>query len=96
VLCYRIIRELAFQIADQFSVLGAPLNIRTSTVVGGMDMISQAIELKEKPHVVVASPGRLVDLMKSSYGEIDLSKIKFLVCNCITKHKYLLPSNIAF
>jgi len=44
-----------------------------------MDIISQAIELKEKPHVVVATPGRLVDLMKSTQGETDLSKVKFLV-----------------
>ena len=73
------IRELAFQIADQFSVLGLPLSVRTSTVVGGMDMISQALELKEKPHVVVATPGRLVDHLKSTQGEIDLSKVKFLV-----------------
>ena len=72
-------RELAFQIADQFSVLGLPFNVRTSTIVGGMDIISQAIELKEKPHVVVATPGRLVDLLKSTHGEINLSKVKFLV-----------------
>jgi ATP-dependent RNA helicase DDX49/DBP8 len=72
-------RELAFQIAEQFSVLGLSFGVRTSTVVGGMDMISQALELKEKPHVVVATPGRLVDHLKSTQGEIDLSKVKFLV-----------------
>lgn len=72
-------RELAFQIADQFSVLGHPLNVRTSTIIGGMDMMNQALELKERPHVVVATPGRLVDLLKSTNGEMDLSRVKFLV-----------------
>jgi DEAD/DEAH box helicase len=53
-------RELAFQIADQFAVLGAPLNVRTAVIVGGMNMMVQAIELERRPHVVVATPGRMV------------------------------------
>ena len=60
-------------------MLGAPLNIRTSVVVGGMDMMTQALELKNRPHVVVATPGRLVDHMNSENGEWDLSRVKFLV-----------------
>ena len=60
-------------------MLGTPLNVRTAVVVGGMDMISQALELRNRPHVVVATPGRLVDHMKSSSGEWDLSRVKFLV-----------------
>jgi ATP-dependent RNA helicase DDX49/DBP8 len=59
-------------------VLGAPLNIRTAVIVGGMDMIAQALELENRPHVVVATPGRIVDHLKSSRGEWDLSRIKFL------------------
>ncbi|RPD67353.1 DEAD-domain-containing protein [Lentinus tigrinus ALCF2SS1-7] len=72
-------RELAFQIAEQFAVLGAPLSLRTAVVVGGMDIIAQALELGNRPHVVVATPGRIVDLLKSSAGEWDLSRVKFLV-----------------
>jgi len=60
-------------------VLGAPLNIRTAVVVGGMDMMAQALELSHRPHVVIATPGRMVDHLKSSSGEWDLSRIKFLV-----------------
>ena len=73
-------RELAFQISDQFAVLGAPLNLRTAVVVGGIDMMAQALELGNRPHVVVATPGRIVDLLRSTSGEWDLSRIKFLVC----------------
>lgn len=73
------IRELAFQIADQFNVIGAPLDIRTTVVVGGMDMMSQMIAMNERPHVVVATPGRLVDLIHDSSGQWSLGRIKFLV-----------------
>ncbi|KZP00199.1 DEAD-domain-containing protein [Calocera viscosa TUFC12733] len=72
-------RELAFQIADQFNVLGAPLNARTAVVVGGMDMMAQAAELCSRPHIVVATPGRLVDLMRSGSGEWSLGRVRFLV-----------------
>ncbi|KAI6164806.1 P-loop containing nucleoside triphosphate hydrolase protein [Pisolithus thermaeus] len=72
-------RELAFQISEQFAVLGAATGIRTSVIVGGMDMMSQALELDTRPHVVVATPGRIVDHLKSSSGGWDLSRIKFLV-----------------
>ncbi|KAF7792901.1 hypothetical protein EIP86_004003 [Pleurotus ostreatoroseus] len=72
-------RELAFQISEQFAVLGSALNLKTAVVVGGMDTIAQAIELASRPHVVVATPGRLVDLMRSNSGEWSLSRVKFLV-----------------
>ncbi|PPR06584.1 hypothetical protein CVT24_001765 [Panaeolus cyanescens] len=72
-------RELAFQIAEQFAVLGAVLNTRTAVVVGGMDMMAQALELNNRPHIVIATPGRMVDHLKSSNGEWDLSRVKFLV-----------------
>ena len=72
-------RELAFQISDQFAVLGSALNLRTAVVVGGMDMIAQAIELGNRPHIVVATPGRIVDHIKSNGSEFSLSRIKFLV-----------------
>ena len=76
-------RELAFQISEQFAVLGAPLNLRTAVVVGGIDMMAQALELGNRPHVVVATPGRIVDLLKSTSGEWDLSRVKFLVCGLL-------------
>lgn len=72
-------RELAFQIADQFAVLGGPFNVRTAVIVGGMDMIAQAKELENRPHVLVATPGRMVDHLRSTSGTWDLSRVKFLV-----------------
>ncbi|EKM49202.1 uncharacterized protein PHACADRAFT_214474 [Phanerochaete carnosa HHB-10118-sp] len=58
-------RELAFQISEQFAILGAAFNIRTAVVVGGMDIMSQAIELSNRPHIVVTTPGRIVDLLRT-------------------------------
>lgn len=71
-------RELAFQIGDQFSVMGKTLNLRMSVIVGGMDMVIQGQELSRKPHVVVATPGRLADHLESC-NTFSLQKIKFLV-----------------
>ncbi|GAA6038508.1 hypothetical protein JCM8097_004603 [Rhodosporidiobolus ruineniae] len=72
-------RELAFQISEQFRVLGAAVNLHSAVIVGGMDMMTQAIELRKRPHVLIATPGRLVDLIKSNQGEWSLGKVKFLV-----------------
>ncbi|KAF9006436.1 P-loop containing nucleoside triphosphate hydrolase protein [Cyathus striatus] len=72
-------RELAFQISEQFAVLGASLNISTAVIVGGMDMMAQALELRNRPHVIIATPGRIVDHLCSSGGEWNLSRVKFLV-----------------
>jgi Lhr-like helicase len=87
-------RELAFQIAEQLMVLGSPLNVRTAVIVGGMDMITQAIELDNRPHVVVATPGRLVDHLRSSTAEWDLSRVRFLVCVTIPPKRSAVYSRI--
>ena len=73
------VRELAFQISEQFAVLGGSFNIRTAVIVGGMDMMAQSIELGNRPHVVIATPGRIVDHLRSSSDGWDLSRVKFLV-----------------
>ena len=41
--------------------------------------MAQALELNNRPHVVVATPGRLVDHLNSGSGEWSLSRVKFLV-----------------
>lgn len=75
-------RELAMQIADQFLALGASLSLKLTTVLGGTSQLTQSISLSRRPHIVVATPGRLADLITSSSGE-DLTggfkRCKFLV-----------------
>ena len=71
-------RELAFQISAQFEALGAGIGVKVATITGGMDMMAQAIALSKKPHVVVASPGRLMDHLESTKG-FNLRTLKYLV-----------------
>ncbi|XP_026287575.1 probable ATP-dependent RNA helicase DDX49 [Frankliniella occidentalis] len=71
-------RELAYQIGDQFAVMGKTLNLRMSVIVGGMDMMVQGQELSRKPHIVVATPGRLADHLESC-DTFSLKRIKYLV-----------------
>ncbi|XP_049836380.1 probable ATP-dependent RNA helicase DDX49 isoform X1 [Schistocerca gregaria] len=71
-------RELAFQIADQFAVIGKAISLKHSVIVGGMDMMIQGQELDRKPHIVVATPGRLADHLESG-NNTSFKKIQFLV-----------------
>jgi len=71
-------RELAFQISEQVEALGVSIGVKCATIVGGMDMVSQAIVLAKKPHIIVATPGRLVDHLENTKG-FNLKQLKFLV-----------------
>ena len=46
-------RELAFQISEQVEALGGGMGVRSAVVVGGVDMMEQALVLAKKPHVVI-------------------------------------------
>jgi ATP-dependent RNA helicase DDX47/RRP3 len=58
--------------------LGAPLGVKSLTIVGGLDMMTQAIGLAKKPHVIIGTPGRLVDHLQNTKG-FTLDRLKFLV-----------------
>ncbi|BFZ54232.1 Putative RNA helicase [Savitreella phatthalungensis] len=74
-------RELAIQIAEQFEALGTTINLRMATVVGGLDMLEQSATLSRRPHIVVATPGRLADIIRSNGEETigGLRRCKYLV-----------------
>jgi len=60
--------------------VGKPLGLKTVTIVGGMDMMTQARELEARPHIIVATPGRLCDLLRSEgAGNGKLSRVKVMV-----------------
>ncbi|XP_073429100.1 probable ATP-dependent RNA helicase DDX47 isoform X3 [Dendrobates tinctorius] len=71
-------RELAFQISEQFEALGSSIGVKSAVIVGGIDMMSQALALAKKPHVVIATPGRLIDHLENTKG-FNLRAIKYLV-----------------
>ena len=59
-------RELAIQIAEQFEALGAGIGVRCAVLVGGIQMMAQAIALGKRPHIVVGTPGRVVDHLSNT------------------------------
>ena len=71
-------RELAFQINEVFEALGASIALHSVCIVGGIDNMTQSIALARKPHIIVATPGRLVDHLQNTKG-FSLRSLKFLV-----------------
>ncbi len=74
-------RELAYQISQQFEALGSAMGVRCTVLVGGMDMVTQSIALAKRPHIVVATPGRLKDHLENTKG-FSLRGLRFLVSKC--------------
>jgi ATP-dependent RNA helicase DDX47/RRP3 len=71
-------RELCLQINQHISTIGAGVGLKTSTLVGGLDMVSQAISLSKNPHIIIGTPGRVVDHLTNTKG-FHLKNLKFLV-----------------
>jgi len=70
-------RELAIQIADGFKAYGAPTKLRLVMVYGGVSPRGQIDKLRRGVDIIVATPGRLVDLMNQ--GHVALGDIECLV-----------------
>lgn len=71
-------RELAQQIEENLKKLGSALGLRTATLIGGEPIGKQIIQLRNKPHVIIATPGRLIDHLKRNYVKLDDIKILVL------------------
>lgn len=67
-------RELAIQIGESFATYGKYLNLRHTVIFGGVNQHIQTRKLKEGIDILIATPGRLLDLMNQRF--IDLSNIK--------------------
>lgn len=70
-------RELAIQIADSFKTYGRHLPIRVCQVFGGVSPHQQIQAAKQGAHIMVATPGRLLDLMNQ--GNIKLDELQVFV-----------------
>lgn len=57
-------RELAAQVEQSLNNIGASLGLRTVVIIGGVSQHAQVKAIKRNPHIVIATPGRLDDLMK--------------------------------
>lgn len=70
-------RELAIQIADSFTVYGKFTGIRNTVIFGGVKQGTQTASLRNGVDVLVATPGRLLDLMDQGY--VRLKDIEYFV-----------------
>ena len=70
-------RELVNQIADSLRTLTQKTKLRVATVVGGQSINKQIMFLSRGTDILVATPGRLIDLMER--GAVDLGSVRHLV-----------------
>ncbi len=70
-------RELALQIADSLKTYGRHFNLRHTVVMGGVSQGPQVAALKRGVDILVATPGRLLDLINQR--SVDLSACEYLV-----------------
>ncbi len=70
-------RELAIQISDSFETYGKNLNLKTLVIYGGVSQHPQTKDLTKGVDILVATPGRLLDLMNQGY--VSLKNIKYFV-----------------
>jgi ATP-dependent RNA helicase RhlE len=64
-------RELAVQIGTSFATYGKHLKLRHALVYGGVSQTSQVRSLQRGVHTVIATPGRLLDLMNQGFIQLD-------------------------
>jgi ATP-dependent RNA helicase RhlE len=70
-------RELAIQIEESFKSYGHFLQIKQCVIFGGVSQVAQVNSLRRGVDVVVATPGRLLDLMQQ--GHVSLRDVQYLV-----------------
>jgi ATP-dependent RNA helicase RhlE len=70
-------RELALQVQQALTRYGAPVHVRVTAIFGGVSMPPQKHALQRGTHIVVATPGRLLDHLQQR--TVDLSAIEILV-----------------
>ncbi|MBU0649845.1 DEAD/DEAH box helicase [Patescibacteria group bacterium] len=78
-------RELALQIQQEFKEFAYNMKLYSTTVIGGTSSYRQIYELRKNPHVVIATPGRLKDLIErreiclGHYKNVVLDEVDLMV-----------------
>lgn len=70
-------RELALQITSVAKKIGEPIGVRSQTVYGGQAVDRQVQKLGQHPHLIIGTPGRLLDLMRRE--KLDLAGVNKVV-----------------
>jgi ATP-dependent RNA helicase RhlE len=70
-------RELALQVNDALQSIGKNLGLKTSVLIGGESMHKQLASLRRMPHIIICTPGRLIDHLEQK--TVHLDKVGILV-----------------
>lgn len=70
-------RELAIQVDEVFRKLGSHFGLRTAILIGGQDIRKQLAALRKNPHILIATPGRLIDHLDQK--NIRLTEVNTLI-----------------
>lgn len=70
-------RELALQVDETLQKIGRSVGLKTAVVIGGASMHQQQQALRRNPHIIIATPGRLVDFLQQK--TMNLHQVKVVV-----------------
>ncbi|EIJ87729.1 ATP-dependent RNA helicase DDX47/RRP3 [Nematocida parisii] len=71
-------RELSQQVHAVLSDIGAEIGLRTTLLIGAVDLLVQGKSLAARPHIIIGTPGRIYHHLRNTKG-ITLSSFKYLV-----------------
>lgn len=71
-------RELALQVEEELRKIGGALGLRTAVLIGGAPLRPQVSLLARNPHIVIATPGRLIDHINQKNIKLDSVRIVVL------------------
>lgn len=70
-------RELALQVNETLKKIGGSLGLKTAILIGGESPDRQLRALRANPHIIIATPGRLIDHLES--GRVNFNNVQILV-----------------
>ena len=70
-------RELALQVDEELQKIGKHIGLRTAVLIGGQSMAPQKSALARKPHIIIVTPGRLIDHLE--HRTVSLNDVRILV-----------------
>jgi ATP-dependent RNA helicase RhlE len=70
-------RELALQVNESLDNIGKSFGLKTAVLIGGESMNRQLMALRRQPHIIIATPGRLIDHLEQKTVRLD--KVGILV-----------------
>ncbi len=71
-------RELAEQVNEMLRMVGKSIGLRTALIIGGASIRHQRQQLKAGVHIIISTPGRLVDILQQRFVRLDTVKVLVL------------------